>query len=256
MQEALSLVASLTLCVGASLLASAYIWWRFAFVIDDEAGIRVLRGVSSNSRPGWLVTTTLTGLGVVIAWFVAFVIPAYLSESLADAPLMVAFGLVAGSTGWLFWIDQSIHRLPNRIVVPLTAVVLLLFLGSLVMGVVATPAEADLGFAGYGTWALRGLIGGLALLIVFGLINLLGAAIKRTTMGMGDVKLSVIVGLLSACALAVGPVIAFVVMCISALIGIAYGALAQGKSLKDPVAFGPHMLIATWTAVIVSPVLL
>nr|WP_272902198.1 prepilin peptidase [Brevibacterium daeguense] len=169
---------------------------------------------------------------------------------------MIAFGLVAGATGWLFWIDTSIHRLPNRIVLPITGAVVLLFLVGVVVGVFQENSATDHQWAGAGTTALNGLIGGLVLLLVFLVLNVLGAVLGRRGMGGGDVKLAVVVGMLPAALSPFGLVVALVVMNLSALAQVLYAVAGQGRGMREAIAYGPHMLVGTWTAVIIGPVFL
>lgn len=252
MIEQLSLVASLTITVGVALLTSLLIWLRFPWIIDDEAGIRLLRGVNSINRPGGLVTFVLTGVGLVISWLAAFIVPGSLSRTLADVPLMIAFAMVAGATGWLFWIDISIHRLPNRIVMPITVLSLALFLLSLIMGVGQADRSDDHLWAGAGTPALNGLIGALAMLIFFVIVNVAGTFMRRSTMGMGDVKLSVSVGLLTTALSPSGPILALLLINGIAVVHVIILLATKRRQWASKIAFGPYMLIGTWTTVLVG----
>jgi leader peptidase (prepilin peptidase) / N-methyltransferase len=254
--EQMPLGISLGVTVFASLLVSAWIWWRFARLIDDEAGLRLLRGLGRNDKPSGFVTSVLTSAGAVLAWLAAFVTPALLSRTWADLPVLIAFGLVAGATGWLYWIDTSIHRLPNRIVLPLTGAAVLLFFVAVVIGVFQDSSETDQQWAGGATTAINGLIGGLVLLLVFLALNILGALLARRGMGGGDVKLAVVVGMLPAALSPFGLVVALVVMNLSALAQVLFAVTAQQRGMREAIAYGPHMLIGTWTAVIIGPVFL
>ncbi|WP_295688986.1 prepilin peptidase [uncultured Brevibacterium sp.] len=252
MPEPLSLVASLSLTVLTALAVSTWIRLRFARLIDDEAGLRLLRGVDRDSTPSGLVTAVLTSSGAVIAWLAAFIAPAYLSRTVADAPILLALGLFAGATGWLFWVDSSIRRLPNRIVLPITFASLLLYLVSIVIGVTREPTGLPGTWAGAATPAVEGLISGLVVL----LLAVLALRMRRTGMGGGDVKLAVVVGMLPGALSPAGPLVALVVMNLSALVHVLWLTGTRRKRWGDAIAFGPHMLIGTWTAVILGPLLL
>lgn len=256
MNEQLSLVASLSITVLASLAVSAWIWLRFAHLVGDEAGLRLLRGVASDGKPSAFVSTVLTCVGAVIAWLAAFIAPASLSHTVADAPLLIAFGLFAGATGWLFWIDTSIHRLPNRIVLPITFAALGLFVLSVFIGVTQDTGERRELWAGGATPAVNGLIGGLVVLLFFVLLTVLAASLKRSGMGGGDVKLAVVVGMLPGALSPAGPLIALVAMNVSALIQVLHSVGTGRTRWQDSIAYGPHMLIGTWTAVILGPAFL
>ncbi|MEV0983182.1 prepilin peptidase [Brevibacterium sp. NPDC049920] len=256
MPEPLSLVASLSLTVLTALAVSTWIRLRFVRLIDDEAGLRLLRGVDRDSTPSGLVTAVLTSSGAVIAWLAAFIAPAYLSRTVADAPILLALGLFAGATGWLFWIDSSIRRLPNRIVLPITFASLLLYLVSIVIGVTREPTGLPGTWAGAATPAVEGLISGLVVLLFFLLLAVLALRMRRTGMGGGDVKLAVVVGMLPGALSPAGPLVALVVMNLSALVHVLWLTGTRRKRWGDAIAFGPHMLIGTWTAVILGPLLL
>lgn len=256
MSEPLSLVASLSITVIASLAVSAWIWLRFPHLIDDEAGLRLLRGVNSMGRPSGLVTAVLTSVGAVIAWLAAFIAPSFLGRTGADAPLLAAFGLFAGATGWLFWIDTAIRRLPNRIVLPITFAALVLFVVSVVIGVTRDTGDAPGMWAAGATPAIHGLLGGFAALLFFLLLALLALRLRRTGMGGGDVKLAVIVGMLPGALSLGGPLIALLVMNVSALVHVLWAVGTGRARWGSAIPFGPHMLIGTWTAVIAGPLLL
>ncbi|MFB9776783.1 hypothetical protein [Brevibacterium otitidis] len=252
MIEQLSLVASLTLTVGVALLTSLIIWLRFPWIIDDEAGIRLLRGVNSINRPGGLVTFVLTSVGLVLSWLAAFIVPGALSRTAADIPIMIAVAMLAGATGWLYWVDISIHRLPNRIVMPITGLSLLLFLISLVMGVGQPDHSDEHLWAGAGTGALNGLLGALGMLLLFVILNVAGTLMRRSTMGLGDVKLSISVGLLTAAVSPYGPLLAIVLINGIAVVHVLLLLAARRRQWTSKIAFGPYMLIGTWTTVLVG----
>jgi len=253
--EPLSLPLSLALTTGVSLLVSLWIWLQFPTLINDEAGLRLLRGVESNNRPSGLVTVTLTSVGVVVSWIAGFLVPINLGRSVADGFVLVAMGLLAGATGWLYWIDSSIRRLPNRIVLPLAGASLLLYLACLVVGALL-PQEPNTGWAGHATPAINGLIGALLLLIFFVLVNLGGALVHHTGIGMGDVKLAVPVGLAVSVDSLWGLLVALIAMNLSACLQLFNVYALKRSRLPNGIAYGPHMLIGAWVAIIITPLVL
>jgi len=149
------------------------------------------------------------------------VLPAYL--------LLATTGVLLGV------IDLQHQRLPNVIVAPFAVgSVLLLTLAAL----------------GSGAWEslARALVGGVALFVVY----LVLALISPASLGMGDVKLAGVLGLLMAYlswrALFYGAAGAFV---ISALIGIAILITRRGHR-RTQLPFGPSMLLAALIAVLLN----
>ncbi|PZF57361.1 prepilin peptidase [Curtobacterium sp. MCSS17_008] len=130
-------------------------------------------------------------------------------------------------------IDLDTHRLPNAIVLP-AAVVLLVLL----TGVSATS----------GDWGalLRGVIGSVAL----GGAYLVLALAVPGGMGLGDVKLAVVLGLVLAYLgwgpLAVGAFGAFVVGGTVAIALVVAGRARMGSG----VPFGPSMLVGAWIGIV------
>ena len=143
-----------------------------------------------------------------------------------DSLMIVAQVGFSGVGAWLTHIDIREHRLPNRILAPTTACLLLLcgastaFGGSAEALVRAIAGAAILGSAYLALWA--GSRGGL---------------------GGGDVKLAVPIGILLAwdgwLALVAGSALAFVVGGAWAI-----GVLATGRGTRDSrIPFGPCMVL-------------
>ncbi|MBX3089579.1 MAG: prepilin peptidase [Cryobacterium sp.] len=130
-------------------------------------------------------------------------------------------------------IDLDSRKLPNRIVLPSMAVVLVL-----------------LSLASFGTgdwWSLLWAAAGGAILFVF---YLLLALIYPAGMGFGDVKLAGVIGLILGYlgwgALIVG---AFAAFLLGGLFSI--GLLFTGKATrKSGIPFGPWMLLGAWVGII------
>lgn len=249
--ESISLVAGLSLAVGAALFISVIHWFIFPSLINDAAGLRLLNGLRTDNRPVWLVAFVMAGTGLVLAWISGFFLPLFMSRTLADVPIIVALGVFAGTTGWLCWIDSSIHRLPNRIVIPMTVFMLLCYLLSLVLGVMSRQSAFDQLWARGATPALAGLASGAITLVVFAIIYIAGLMLGRETIGLGDVKLAIPVGMVAGTASQWGLVAAFVIMNVTAVIDV----LIHIKHRRR-IAYGPHMLISAWAAALLTPLIL
>jgi leader peptidase (prepilin peptidase)/N-methyltransferase len=140
-----------------------------------------------------------------------------------------------GVGGWLIVIDARSHRLPNRIVLPTLASLLLL-------------AVVDALVTGDRAPSIRALLG---LLILGGFYALL-RLVSRAGMGGGDVKLAAVIGLVLAWhgwpALAVGAAAAFVLGAVYAL-----GLMALRRADRNTrIAFGPWMIIGALLGVLAS----
>ncbi|MFK0400725.1 prepilin peptidase [Microbacterium sp. NPDC090225] len=131
-----------------------------------------------------------------------------------------------GIGGWLLVIDARTHRLPDRIVLPTLAGLLLLAL----VDALATGDRAP---------SIRALLGMIVLGGFYALLRLL----SRSGMGGGDVKLAAVIGLVLAwhgwTALAVGAASAFVLGALYAL-----GLMALRRADRTTrIAFGPWMIV-------------
>lgn len=144
-------------------------------------------------------------------------------------------GALLGVGGWLVVVDARTHRLPNRIVLPTLAALLLL----VVVDAVATGQPRPM---------TRALLGGL----VLGGFYLTLRAISRDGMGGGDVKLAAVIGLLLGwhgwTALAIGAASAFVLGALYALVLIALHR-ADGRTR---IAFGPWMIAGAVLGVLIG----
>ena len=146
-----------------------------------------------------------------------------------------AFVVVACAGVALAVVDARTHRLPDAVTLPATALTALLLAG-------AALATGD--------WSalLRALAGGLALGAAYLLLHL----IHRAGMGLGDVKLAVLLGLVTAwagwSAWAAAALLPFL------LGGIFAAALlaARRASRTTPLAFGPFMLVGAAVALTVA----
>ncbi len=184
-------------------------------------------GVALRRPRGWLVVATTGAL-----W-------AGLALHLGDTWELPAFLLLAAALVLLSVIDLDHHLLPNRVVYPVTIVVLALLGGA---------AALD----GAGTTFLTALACGSGAFIVFFVLHL----ISPRGMGFGDVKLSFVLGLalgwFGAGETVLGLFLGFLY---GAVIGI--GLLVSGvRSRTDPVPFGPFLAAGTITAVFAGTTIL
>jgi len=156
-----------------------------------------------------------------------------------DSWLLPAYLVLAGALVALAVIDFQTYLLPNRIVYPLTVVMLaLLALGS--------AADGDLGAFG------RGVLAGAIAFLVFFVLHL----VSPRSMGFGAVKLSFTLGL------ALG-VLGWGEMLLGLFLGFLYGAvigivlIATRLRAKDQaVPFGPFLAAGAMTAILVgAPIL-
>ena len=140
-----------------------------------------------------------------------------------------------GVGGWLAVIDARTHRLPNRIVLPTLAALLLLLL----IDAVATMRSGQL---------IRALIG----MLILGGFYLVLRMISRSGMGGGDVKLAAVIGLVLGWhgwqELAIGAASAFV---LGALFALALLLLRRADGATR-IAFGPWMIAGALVGVVVG----
>lgn len=154
-------------------------------------------------------------------------------------PRIALVGLVhlalIGIGGWLMVIDARTHRLPNRIVLPTLA-------GLLVLAVADALATGDR------APSIRALLGMLLLGGFYALLRVL----SRAGMGGGDVKLAAVIGLVLAwhgwTALAVGAAAAFVLGAFYALVLM----LLRRADRTTRIAFGPWMIVGAVLGVVVT----
>lgn len=130
-----------------------------------------------------------------------------------------------GVGAWLIVIDVRTHRLPNRIVLPTLA-------SLLVLGTIDALA------AGQGASFVRALLG----MVILGGFYAVLRVISRAGMGGGDVKLAAVIGLVLGWhgwqALAIGAAAAFVLGALYALVLI----LLRRANGATRIAFGPWMI--------------
>lgn len=142
----------------------------------------------------------------------------------------ICFGVLLSVT------DVKEHRLPNRLLLRWVVLSALLLLGlSIVRGEYLPLLNAGLGA------------------FILGVAYLLLALISRGAMGMGDVKLAIVLGLnlgyFSLSALFLASLSAFVLASLVVLSGMIAGKL----NAKSAVAFGPFMILGAAFALLMTP---
>lgn len=143
--------------------------------------------------------------------------------------------VLAGIGGWLIVIDARTHRLPNRIVLPTLAVLIVL-------------AALDALVAGQGIAFLRALLG----MVILGGFYAVLRGISRAGMGGGDVKLAAVIGFVLGWhgwqSLAIGAASAFVLGALYALVLI----LLRRADGATRIAFGPWMIAGALLGVVLG----
>lgn len=152
--------------------------------------------------------------------------------SVHSVAVLIVHVLLAAVGLGLIVIDARTHRLPNRIVLPTLAVLVVL---------VTVEALA----LGDGGRLVRALLGGLALGAFYALLHLS----SRQGMGGGDVKLAAVIGLVLAWhgwgSLVLGAAGAFVLGALHALVLMSLGRADR----RTRIAFGPWVILAAALAI-------
>ena len=152
-------------------------------------------------------------------------------ESIAMAGLAVV-------TAPMIWTDLKTHRLPNAMTYGLALFGALTALATVILD--GNPTRLVTAF----TW---GLVPAAAMF----LLNL----VSRGGMGMGDVKLSLGLGLIlsiqSTAAMSTAFILAFAVAAIVAALTLAL----RKTSLKAAIPFGPYLLLGSWVSYLVGTTL-
>jgi leader peptidase (prepilin peptidase)/N-methyltransferase len=178
---------------------------------------------SASTTFSWRV---LLLLAVVAAGLIVGVVGLYGLTATA-----LAYAFFVGVGVWLSAVDLRLRILPNRVVVPATAIGLVLLLAAAVIDD-APSAQGDV--AGH---ALRVVLGGFLLFVVF----LALALISPRGLGMGDVKFAGFVGIYLAFdgwrTLLLGAAAGFVG---AAIVGLVLLVLRR-TTLGASIPFGPMM---------------
>lgn len=151
------------------------------------------------------------------------------------ALVALVHGVLLGIGGLLTVIDIRTHRLPNRIVLPTLASLILLVVIDAVVSAQSAPM-------------IRALLG---LLVLAGFYTLL-RLISRSGMGGGDVKLAAVIGLVLGWhgwqQLAIGAASAFV---LGSLFALALMLLRRADGATR-IAFGPWMIAGALLGILVG----
>lgn len=211
--------------------------------LADTADAEAVTG-SRAFRPVLLVLA-----GIVIAGLAAFLVPVgpdwtaiapgsgteFVPPSLSTLDLVLmalVLGTTAGATPVLVVADLVVRRLPDRIMYPL-------------IGVFVLACGLGIGLGSSTSWWF-GLVGAVCGLLLFGGLHLLGRALHRPTMGLGDVKLAVVVAGVSSLISPWAPALVLVItMLVAGAWAIVAGARA-GSLHQTTIAFGPAMLTGLW----------
>lgn len=210
-------VADLVFTLGAALVGAVLGWWPLA-----AWTMRSMKHERMPLRTVRLASASLTALtfGVLALRFgVTWILPA-----------LLAF---AASATVLTLVDLAEKRLPNAVVFPTLGVV----------GVMLIPPTWVEGTWWQLLWAVAGAAGMFALYFLL-------AFISPSAMGMGDVKLALVIGLVlgwfGLSAWLVGLLAAFVVGGLLAVVAL----LLRRVTLRGSIPFGPSMLMGALIAVL------
>jgi leader peptidase (prepilin peptidase) / N-methyltransferase len=150
-------------------------------------------------------------------------------------PATAAYAWAAGAAVVLAQVDLAVHRLPDRVTYPAAAV-----------GAAALLADAAL----LGTWPALGRA--LLAAAVAGGVALLAALAGPSGLGLGDVKLLALLGLLLGWA-GWGALLAGVFLGLLAGAAVSLVLLATRRAgWRTPVPFGPPLLVGAVLALLVE----
>lgn len=210
-------LATVTTAVVAVIVGAVLGWWPLAaWTQRSTQGERMpLRTV----RIAGTVITAITFGALALRFGPSWILPALLALAAASTVLTL--------------VDLAEKRLPNAVIFPTLAVVAVLLV---------PPTWAS------GDWIalLWALIGAAAMFAVYFLL----ALISPSSMGMGDVKLAPVIGLLLGWfglnAWLVGLLAAFVVGGLIAIVAL----LLRRVTLRGSIPFGPSMLAGALVALL------
>lgn len=210
-------LATVTTAVVAFIVGAVLGWWPLAaWTQRSTQGERMpLRTV----RIAGVAITAVTFGAVALRFGLSWILPALLAFAAASTVLTL--------------VDLAEKRLPNAVIFPTLAVVAVLLV---------PPTWAS------GEWiALLWAVGGSAAMFV---VYFLLALISPSAMGMGDVKLALVIGLLLGWfglnAWLVGLLAAFVVGGLIAVVAL----LLRRVTLRGSIPFGPSMLAGALIALL------
>ena len=210
-------LATVTTAVVAVIVGAVLGWWPLAaWTQRSTQGERMpLRTV----RFAGAVITAVTFGALSLRFGLSWILPALLAFAAASTVLTL--------------VDLAEKRLPNAVICPTLAIVAVLLV---------PPTWAS------GDWIalLWAVIGAAAMFAVYFLL----ALISPSSMGMGDVKLALVIGLLLGWfglnAWLVGLLAGFVVGGVIAIVGL----LLRRVTLRGSIPFGPSMLAGALIALL------
>ncbi len=181
-----------------------------------------------HGRAAAALAAITASLAVLMAWRIGWHLS--LIGYLAFTTAGTALGLI----------DYETHRLPDKLTAP-------------TLIAAAASLTADSIASGHWHPLIRAIEGAIALFAFYLANRLLGRAVlKKTTLGLGDVKLAALIGLLltwlSWGALYIG---AFAGFLTAAIAGLALIATGRGK-LASRIPFGPYMLLGAVIGIVSS----
>ncbi|KQZ11095.1 hypothetical protein ASD23_03015 [Agromyces sp. Root1464] len=212
--------SSLVVTIVAVLLGFALGWWPLA--AWTERSMKGERMPQLAPRTVRLVASTTTAVvfgALALRFGLSWILPALLAFAACATVLSI--------------VDLAEKRLPNAVVFPALGAV----------AVLLVPATWATGMWMSLVWAL---VGSAAMFAVYFLLALISPA----SMGMGDVKLALVIGLLlgwfGLSAWLVGLLAAFVVGGVVAIVAL----LLKRVTLRGSIPFGPSMLVGALIAVV------
>ena len=183
------------------------------------------RGKSICCRERISTTNVLTEIVTSLLFFISY----KNSDSIFELLVLCIFATVSMP---LLLIDLAVHRLPNRLTFPA-------FIFS--TGLVTAYAVNNQDFQ-----FLSKIF--MTLLIIFGVFFLIFIA-SRGGMGLGDLKLSLLIGVSLAFKSADTTITTFVCAFVSgAFVGL-YLIITKKEKMKGQIPFGPYLIIGLWIAV-------
>ncbi|MGW6797577.1 prepilin peptidase, partial [Streptomyces sp. NPDC055039] len=167
---------------------------------------------------------------------------AVLAAATGPRPELAVWLLLAPFAVLLALVDRAVHRLPDRLTLPLAgAAVVLLGLAALV------PGGGDGGTGPGGSWPTA-LLGGLALGACYFVLFL----INPNGLGFGDVKLALSLGVALGW---YGWTVLFVGAFVGFLLGALYGfglILLRRAGRKSAFPFGPFMIVGALVGLVLG----
>ena len=214
--------SSLVVTIMAVLLGFALCWWPLAAWTERSmTGERMPRPAPRTVRLAAAITTAVVFGALALRFGLSWTLPALLAFAACATVLSI--------------VDLAEKRLPNAVVFPALGAV----------AVLLVPATWATGIWISLVWAL---VGSAAMFAVYFLLALISPA----SMGMGDVKLALVIGLLlgwfGLSAWLVGLLAAFVVGGVIAIVAL----LLKRVTLRGSIPFGPSMLVGALVAVLLA----